>query len=327
LNLPLEVLTTILTIAFGGSAGKESPSAQIGGSIASFIGQFFNLKGDDLKKIVICGIGAGFSSVFGTPIAGAIFGIEVLFVGKLLYDALLPSFISSIVAVNVVHLLFNLENLTDSVVNAPSFSFYYFFISILSGIFFGIVSYLFIEIFNLFKNFSFKVQKKSYIFSLLAGFVLILIYKFVSRDFSGIGMNIVKDTLNGKIFPFYYPLLKIITLSLTLNFGGNGGLINPIFFIGSTSGTVLSTIFQGENSQFLVTLGIISLLSGTTNTPLASSILAIEIGGPKLAPFASISAIISFLITGHKSIYTSQVLAMKKVENLSGKVGDQIKGI
>lgn len=327
MHLPLELLTTILTIAFGGSAGKESPSAQIGGSITSFIGQFFNLRGDDLKKIVICGIGAGFSSVFGTPIAGAIFGIEVLFVGKLLYDVLLPSFVSSIVAVNVVHLVFNVENLTGSIINTPPFSFYYLFISILSGIFFGIVSYVFIEIFKLFKKFSSKVQKKSYIFSLVSGFILILIYKFVSRDFSGIVMDIVKDSLDGKIFPFYYPLLKIITLSLTLNFGGNGGMINPIFFIGSTSGTILSTIFQGENNQLFATLGIISLLSGTTNTPLASSIFAIEIGGPKLAPFASISAIISFLITGHNSIYTSQVLAMKKVENLSGKIGDQIKGI
>ncbi len=326
IKLPIDILTTVLTISFGGSAGKESPSAQLGGTISSFIGQLFKLKNDDLKKIVICGIGSGFSAVFGTPIAGAIFGIEVLFVGKLLYDVLLPSFVSSVVTVMVVNLFFNIENLTNIIITFPKFSFYSLFISIVCGIFFGLISYLFIEIFNIFKKLSLKI-KGFYLYSLIVGTILVIIYRFVSKDLGGIGMDVVKNSLNGKEYPFYYPILKILTTSLTLNFGGDGGLINPIFFIGSTSGNLLSTIFPKFNIQFFSILGLVSLLAGTTNTPLASSLLALEIAGPSIAPYASISCLVSFLITGHKSIYSSQVLAMKKVEEIEGKIGEQIKGI
>lgn len=169
--------------------------------------------------------------------------------------------------------------------------------------------------------------KGFYLYSLIVGTILVIIYRFVSKDLGGIGMDVVKNSLNGKEYPFYYPILKILTTSLTLNFGGDGGLINPIFFIGSTSGNLLSTIFPKFNVQFFSILGLVSLLAGTTNTPLASSLLALEIAGPSIAPYASISCLVSFLITGHKSIYSSQVLAMKKVEEIEGKIGEQIKGI
>lgn len=326
IKLPLDILTTVLTISFGGSAGKESPSAQLGGTISSFIGQIFKLKNDDLKKIVICGIGSGFSAVFGTPIAGAIFGIEVLFVGKLLYDVLLPAFLSSVVTVMVVHLFFDIENLTGIIIAFPKFSFYSLFISIMSGIFFGLISYLFIEIFNLFKKLSLKV-KENYLYTLIVGTILVLIYRFVSKDLGGIGMDVIKSSLSGKEYPLYYPILKILTTSLTLNFGGDGGLVNPIFFIGSTSGHFLATIFPKVDIQLFSILGLASLLAGTTNTPLASSLLALEIAGPSIAPYVSISCLVSFLITGHKSIYSSQVLAIKKVDEIEGKIGEQIKGI
>ncbi|MGD0566737.1 MAG: chloride channel protein, partial [Candidatus Goldiibacteriota bacterium] len=101
LVVPVKLITTILTLSFGGSAGKEGPCAQIGGGLASGFADIFRMKDSDRKKLVICGISAGFASVFGTPVAGALFGIEVLVVGQIMYDVLLPSFIAGITAYEV----------------------------------------------------------------------------------------------------------------------------------------------------------------------------------------------------------------------------------
>ncbi|MEO0280863.1 MAG: chloride channel protein [candidate division WOR-3 bacterium] len=140
-------------------------------------------------------------------------------------------------------------------------------------------------------------------------------------------MEVVNESLKGKEYPLYYSLIKIITTSLTLNFGGNGGLINPIFFIGTTFGNFLSILFTKIDVKIFAILGLVSFLAGTTNTPISSSLLAVELAGSSLAPYASISCIISFLITGHNSIYSSQVIAMKKIDKLEGKIGEQVKGI
>ena len=88
LVVPVKLLATVITIALGGSAGKEGPCAQIGAGLSSIFAGFLRFDNNDRKKLVICGISAGFAAVFGTPIAGAIFGVEVLVIGSLLYDVL-----------------------------------------------------------------------------------------------------------------------------------------------------------------------------------------------------------------------------------------------
>lgn len=155
--VPVKLLATVITIGSGGSAGKEGPCAQIGAGLASVFSDILQFDEKDRKKLVICGISAGFSTVFGTPIAGAIFGVEVLFIGGLLYDVLLPSFVAGIVGYQVSSSL-GITYFYEPLNFVPMFSSQFFIKVCLSGLFFGICSLFFIEILKLFGELSRKLR-------------------------------------------------------------------------------------------------------------------------------------------------------------------------
>ena len=143
--VPVKLVATVVTLVAGGSAGKEGPCAQIGAGLASIFADLMRFGDNDRKKLVICGISAGFASVFGTPIAGAIFGVEVLFVGALLYDVLLPSFVSGVTAYQISASL-GVKYFHHSVIFFPVFSESFFLKVVAAGIFFGLCSFCFVEI-------------------------------------------------------------------------------------------------------------------------------------------------------------------------------------
>jgi H+/Cl- antiporter ClcA len=120
--------------------------------------------------------------------------------------------------------------------------------------------------------------------------------------------------------------MKIIFTSITLNFGGSGGIVTPIFFIGATSGTLFAQITGLDIATFSA-IGLVSLLAGAANTPIAASIMAVELFGPKIAPYAAVACVISFLMTGHRSVYPSQVLAVAKSPSIRVEIGKEVVGI
>ncbi len=142
--LPVVPVKLAATLEAGGSVGKEGPSAQIDAGLASAFADLFRFGNADRKKLVICGISAGFASVFGTPIAGSIFGIEVLFIGGMMYEVLLPSFIAGIISFEVSSHL-GVSYFYHQIKFVPAFSSLFFSKVILAGIFFGICSLLLIE--------------------------------------------------------------------------------------------------------------------------------------------------------------------------------------
>jgi len=126
---------------------------------------------------------------------------------------------------------------------------------------------------------------------------------------------------------WYTFLLKTLFTSLSLGSGGSGGVITPIFYIGATSGHAFGTLFSPEHLVLFSALGFVSVLSATTNTPIASTIMAVELFGLDIAHYAALAAVISFLLSGHRSIFSSQILAMKKSEMLSVKIGEEVENI
>lgn len=323
--VPVKLLATIVTISCGGSAGKEGPAAQIGAAICSGFSDLLRFTTKDRKKLVICGISAGFSTVFGTPIAGAIFGVEVLYVGGMLYDVLLPSFVAGIVGYQISSALGTVY-FHEPINFVPTFSSAFFLKVCAAGIFFGICSLLFIETLRLFhrlkNNFRIREEWKT----VLAGISLVVLTLLLSRRYLGLGLDTIKDALEGNAIPWYSSVAKMVFTSITLSFGGSGGIVTPIFFVGSTAGNIFGHI-PGFDPAVFSAIGMVSVLAGAANTPIAASIMAVELFGPQVAPYAAVSSVISFLITGHRSVYPSQILARSKSLSLAVKGGQEIGDI
>lgn len=325
LVVPVKLVATIITISMGGSAGKEGPAAQIGAGLTSTLSDLLKFDDKDRKKLVICGISAGFATVFGTPIAGAIFGVEVLFVGELLYDVLLPSFVAGIVGYQVSSAM-GVTYFHEPLNFVPVFSSAFFIKVCLSGLFFGLCSFLFIEALRFIEKTSKGIKLWEPYKGLIGGALLVALSLIFSTQYLGLGLESIKNAVEGGQTPFESPLLKILFTSITLSFGGSGGIITPIFFIGATAGNVFGSL-PGFNPSIFSAIGMVSLLAGAANTPISASIMAVELFGPQVAPYAAVACVISFLMTGHRSVYPSQVLSITKSASLSVKQGGEMSQI
>lgn len=325
LVVPIKLIASVITIAFGGSAGKEGPCAQIGAGLSSFFADIFKFDDIDRKRFVICGISAGFASVFGTPIAGAIFGVEVLFIGDLLYEALLPSFIAGMTSYHISYSL-GIRYSYHPFNFVPVFSESFFLKIVFAGVFFGLCSMLFIEIMRYGESISERINIYKPLKGIIGGIPLVIFGLFVSREYFGLGLDTIESCLTGKEVFILAFILKMVFTSITLNFGGSGGIVTPIFFIGATAGMSFARIFNLDVATFSA-IGFASVLAGATNAPIAASIMAVELFGAKIAPYAAVSCVISYLMTGHRSVYPSQILVITKSPSIKVETGKEIEEI
>lgn len=324
--VPIKLFTTIITVAAGGSVGKEGPSGQIGAGLASLFSDIFKLRDADRKKLAICGISAGFAAVFGTPISGAIFGLEVLYVGAIMYDVMLPSFIAGIIAYQIC-ISFGITYFHKGVSFIPAFSNSFFLIVTLAGVVFGTISFFFIESFRLIEEWVNEFKLSEYLKNAIGGIALVLLIFLLSDKYAGLGVDTIEGELNGKYFANWYDFLfKILFTIITLSFGGSGGVVTPMFYIGAAAGSFFAQLLHVDNATFAA-IGMVSLLSGAANTPIAASIMGLELFGPAVAPYAAISCVISFLMTGHRSIYPSQILSTKKGGSFDINLGQEMHGV
>lgn len=320
--IPAKLVATILTITAGGSAGNIGPCAQIGGGLCSLFANAVKFDEVDRKKLVICGISAGFASVFGTPIAGALFAAEVLFVGRFFYSVLFPSVIAAVVGFQVASAL-GVTYLTSPLHPLSQFSPSLFFFVGLSGMAFGFIALVFVEILQVGRRLASQTRLSGPLKGLLGGMVLLGVALAFSDQFLGLGFVTLHQALQGSTVIWYAFLLKILTTSLTLNFGGSGGIVLPLFFVGATSGSLFAEVLGLDLGMFAA-LGMVSVLAGAVNIPITSIVLAMELFGPSIAPYAAITCVMSFLLTGHRSVIPTQILEETKCSSIQVEKGQEV---
>lgn len=323
--VPVKMFASVLTIASGGSAGKWGPAAQIGSGLASSFSGLIKANDAERRRLVICGISAGFSSVFATPIAGAIFGLEVLVAGRIAHEDLFPAFVAGIISYQVAGFL-GVEHFSVSIALAEGFSGYLFFLVIAAGIFFGLCSLFLIELLEFVQKISDKIKIWEPFKGIIGGLLLIGLTLVFSTQYLGLGETVVQSVLQGASIVWYAFILKALFTAITLSFGGSGGLISPILFVGMAAGAAFAQLFNYDVPVFAA-IGMVSLLAGATNTPVASSIMAVELFGSSIAPYAALACVISFLMTGHRCVFPSQILGIRKSMSLDSDIGSDMDKI
>jgi chloride channel protein, CIC family len=316
---PVKLAATVITIAVGGSVGKEGPAAQIGASLASGLASLLRLGRTDRRKVVICGIGAGFATVFGTPIAGAIFGLEVLVLGSLMYEVLYPSFVAGIIGYHVASQL-GVQYFHQALPTLPPISERMFGATLAAGVVFGLVALALIEALRGAHALAHRLPLPRWGTAALGGAVLAIGSLVVSERYLGLGLSTLDEAVRGEWVPLEASVMKIVFTAISLGTGGSGGIVTPIFFIGATAGSAFARLTGLDPATFSA-IGMVALLAGAANAPLAASVMAIELFGPGIGPYAAISAIVAFTMSGHRSVYPSQVLGTSKTRSLSVRRG------
>jgi H+/Cl- antiporter ClcA len=316
---PVKLVATVVTLGVGGSVGKEGPAAQIGAALASGLASLLRLGRRDRRKVVICGIGAGFATVFGTPIAGAIFGLEVLVLGSLMYDVLYPSFVAGIVGYHVASQL-GVQYFHHALPPLPPPTERVFGATLLAGVVFGLVALLLIEALRWVHGLAHRLRAPGWLVAAGGGALLALGAWLFSDRYLGLGLPTLEAAIRGESIPAESALLKILFTAVSLGVGGSGGIVTPIFFIGAATGSTLGHVMDLDPGMFAA-IGMVAMLAGAANAPLAASVMAIELFGPGIGPYAAIGAIVAFIMSGHRSVYPSQVLGMPKTRSLSVRRG------
>ncbi|RYY35502.1 MAG: voltage-gated chloride channel protein [Sphingobacteriaceae bacterium] len=326
---PLILVTTVITHLFGGSAGREGTAVQIGGSIANFFAGLFKLAGADRQVLLTTGIAAGFGAVFGTPLTGAIFALEVISIGRIRYNALLPCLIAGLVgdltvsAWNVHHTQYHI----DYVNAGQNFNGHHIPLSLLllakvvvAAAIFGLVSYAFAKAVHIVKNIGIKIFKTGWITPLCGGIIIILLTLILGKpDYLSLGVDaeypgavtIVSAFQQGGADALSW-LWKLIYTSITLGTGFKGGEVTPLFYIGATLGNTLAGILDAPVSLFAA-LGFIAVFAGATNTPLACTIMGIELFGSQHALLFAVACFVAYYFSGNSGIYSAQRSSGSKI--------------
>jgi len=319
---PLILLTTVVTHLFGGSAGREGTAVQIGGSIANLIGSWFKLNEADKKVALTAGVAAGFGAVFGTPLTGTIFAMEVIAIGRIQYNALLPCLIAGLIGDVTVsvwgihHTLYHIDLVdTGQVIYGHHLpvSLWLLCKIIFASAFFGLASFAFAKGVHLVKNISIKYIKTGWLIPVVGGLVIITLTLILGKpDYLSLGVEpeypgavtIVSAFQQGGAHAFSW-LWKLIYTTITLGTGFKGGEVTPLFYIGSTLGNTLAGLLNAPVSLFAA-LGFIAVFAGATNTPLACTLMGIELFGSQYAVFFAVACFTAYFFSGDSGIYSAQ---------------------
>ena len=309
---PLIFAGTTITHFFGGSAGREGAALQIGGSIANKMGRLLKLDDHDRKTIIMCGMSAGFSALFGTPMAAAVFSMEVVRVGVMQYSGFVPCVVSSMAAhfiaqwMQIPPEVFHLSGIPD--ITPMGFGQILIF-----GCAAALVSVLFCVVLHEAEHLYERHFKNPYVRIALAGTLVVVLSFLPGFDiYLGSGMGIIEDIFHhGETVPWFAFLVKMVYTALTLGAGFKGGEIVPSFTIGAAFGCVTAAIF-GLPAELAAACGMVGVFCGVTNSPITSLLIAFELFGYEAMPWFLATVAITYMLSGYHSLYREQRFSNSK---------------
>jgi len=307
---PSIFISTALTHLFGGSAGREGAALQIGGSIGNALGKLFKFDEKDTHVIIMCGMSAAFSTLFGTPMAAAIFPMEMVSVGVMYYMALVPCVVSSFTAQGIAY-LFGISGEVFSVSDIPTFEIIPSLQVILIAVLCAFLSIAFCGVLHKTETLYKKFFKNPFLRIFIGGLIVVGLTLLIgSNDYNGAGMHIIEDAVAGHVLPEAF-ILKIVFTALTIGAGYKGGEIVPTFFVGATFGCLLGQ-FIGLSPSLCAAIGMISLFCGVTNCPISSLLISFELFGYEGMPYYLLAVAFSYMLSGYSGLYRSQKIMYSK---------------
>ncbi|MBO5105519.1 MAG: chloride channel protein [Clostridia bacterium] len=309
---PAIFLSTIITHLCGGSSGREGAALQLGASVSAFCSKIFRLDSQSRHILTMCGMGAVFSAVFGTPIGAFIFAIEVVSVGTFCSAAFLPAIISSFSAFYVSH-LFKIKPERFILKIVPDFSFEILYKTIIIAVSAALVSFIFCKIMHISHKLFEKFFKNEYLKIFVGGVLIVLLTIILgTTDYNGGGIEIIERIFNFGEVRYEAFVLKLLFTAITISVGFKGGEIVPTLFIGATFGASMGFLLNLDPA-FSAALGIAALFCGVTNCPIATLFICIELFGGKAISYLAISTIISFVLSGYTGLYSEQKFVFSKI--------------
>lgn len=306
LMAPLVLLGTLITHLFGGSAGREGTAVQMGGAIADLCTPIFKLNHSERRILMILGISAGFASVFGTPLAGAIFALEIVFFHKINFRSIVLSFLVAYIAYFTVE-FWEIKHTHYSITSIPQLDFTVIFWIFIVSILFGLAALLFSRTTHFWGKLFSKNIKYPPLRPFVGGIVLALsIYFIGTTKYIGLGVPMIIEAFNVPNAPYDF-ILKILFTGFTLGAGFKGGEVTPLFFVGATLGSALSVVVPLPIA-LLAGMGFVAVFSGATHTPIACTIMGMELFGMESGFYIGIACITAYFFSGSIGIYKSQIL-------------------
>ncbi len=307
---PLIFLSTILTHLVGGSAGREGAALQLGGSMAAAAGRALKLDDKERRVLVMCGMSAAFSALFGTPLTAAVFSMEVASVGVMYYVAIVPCLVSALTALELARLL-GVHGEHYTVTGIPVVSGLSMVQALGMGVLCALLAILFCKAVHTAPHLYQRLTKKPVLRAVLGGVLLLGLTALVgSQDYNGAGGQVIERALAGDVRPEAF-LLKILFTAVTLGAGFRGGEIVPVLFTGAAFGCVAGPAL-GLSASFGGALGMAGVFCGATNCPISSILLAYELFGGQSLPLFALCCAVSYMLSGYSGLYSEQKIVYSK---------------